>query len=556
MRVLRGPMAASIVTTVKICGGGAAVAVALAAVLAAMAPMALAGEKGGWDWFGLNRRSEETAGKPLVATLAGDRSKAATKTEVVAGRSERPILSSMSVEALLGAIALYQDIVSQGGWSRVPAGRYRTGASGPDVAVLKERLYREGYLIDAAMAGDRAQAFTAGTAEAVQLFQANHGLAATGKIDKPTLAALNVSAAERLAALKANLPRVKAYAQDLGARVIVVNIPALQLEAIENGRVFSRHNIIVGKPERPSPVVMANVSDINFNPYWNVPVSIVARDLIPQILREGTRAIKKQDIRIFDGYDGPEVDPDDVDWASTPPERYFFRQDPGAANAMASVKINFPSPFGVYMHDTPTRTLFSSGARYLSSGCVRIDKVHVLVNWILDGQDGWGPNRIEEMADSQERLDVKVDTPPQIRWIYLTAWAAESGHVNFRPDIYDLDGTGFVIGQPMPVGQYSADGQRFILKQPVDQASVPSGAKTPPRKAPGQVKEAAFTPDEGLPFKVVSPTKPAIKPQKQTGPLLKRKPARQLAKPAKKLKIPPVDDQLHAEHWTPLFGQQ
>jgi hypothetical protein len=140
---------------------------------------------------------------------------------------------------------------------------------------------------------------------------------------------------------------------------------------------------------------------------------------------------------------------------------------------MATVKINFPSPFGVYMHDTPMRSLFGSAARYLSSGCVRIDKVPILVNWILNGQDGWNPARIAGMADSLERLDVKLADPPQIRWVYLTAWTTATGQVNFRDDIYQLDGTGFVVGQPMPVGEYSDDGQRWVLK-PIPRAPAAS----------------------------------------------------------------------------------
>ena len=189
-----------------------------------------------------------------------------------------------------------------------------------------EEVLAPAYRISEATKTSEAEAILAelhlgGSEQAVKQFQINHGLAASGKTDKATLAALNVSAATRLATLRANLPRVAEYAKDLGPRYIVVNVPALQLEAVENGRVYSRHNVIAGKPERPSPIVMANLSDINFNPYWNVPVSIVERDLIPQILKGGTQTLKKQNIRIYDGYQGPEVDPDDVDWSSTPAER-------------------------------------------------------------------------------------------------------------------------------------------------------------------------------------------------------------------------------------------
>ena len=207
---------------------------------------------------------------------------------------------------------------------------------------------------------------------------------------------------------------------------------------------------------------MTNISDLNFNPYWNAPASIVERDIIPALLKDPTH-LQKLNIRVFDGVGGPEIDPSTVDWARTPGDRYHFRQEPGEENAMASLKINFPSPFGVYMHDTPTKQLFEAGERYFSSGCVRVEQIHLLVNWILRGQDGWDLDRIREVAESAERLDVKVSEGPQVRWLYLTAWVTEDGGVHFRPDIYELDGTGFVIGQPLPVGQ-GVGSQRWVTK--------------------------------------------------------------------------------------------
>jgi hypothetical protein len=283
---------------------------------------------------------------------------------------------------------------------------------------------------------------------------------------------MNVSASERLATLRSNAPRLREYSKGLGPRYIIVNVPALQLEAVSFNSVFSRHNIIAGQPSRPTPVTITQVSDINFNPYWNAPVSIVEKDIIPRVQKEGTRVLRDMGMRIYDGYNGPEVNPDDIDWDNVPPDRFFFRQDPGEENAMATVKINFPSPFGIYLHDTPTKNLFTTGARYLSSGCIRVEQIHTLVNWILNGQDGWNPARIEQVANSRERLDVKVADGPQLRTVYLTAWPSGNGLVNFRDDIYDLDHTEFVVGQPLPPGETSDGGQRFILKPVVREASA------------------------------------------------------------------------------------
>jgi L,D-transpeptidase YcbB len=267
--------------------------------------------------------------------------------------------------------------------------------------------------------------------------------------------------------MHANLPRIAEYSKDLAGRYIIVNVPALQLEAVNGNTVFSRHNVIAGSPKRPTPVTMSQVSDINFNPYWNVPVSIVERDLLPRIRRSGTSVFREMKMRIYDGWNGPEVDPRRVNWKYVTADRYFFRQDPGEENSMASVKINFVSPFGIYLHDTPTKSLFTTAARYLSSGCVRVEEVQVLINWILNGQDGWSRARIDEVSASEERLDVKVKNPPQVRTVYLTSWVNGAGQVNFRPDVYDMDGTGFVVGQPLAPGEFSDDGQRYVLKAQV-----------------------------------------------------------------------------------------
>jgi peptidoglycan hydrolase-like protein with peptidoglycan-binding domain len=448
---------------------------ALAAALAAMmgCGAALAGDRDD-NWW-LNRKNEQSTNSNfgIISNIAGNKGgKAVTKTEVFVGKSVLPMVSPSSDQAMTDAVARYEIVVSRGGWPEVGGSKLARGGSGPDVVKLRQRLALEGYLPSDGLAGENPQDYSAGVMKAVAQFQANHGLAVTGKVDGPTANAMNVSAAERLATLKANVPRMREYSKGLGPRYIIVNVPALQLEAVNFNTVFSRHNVIAGQPSRPTPVTLTQVSDVNFNPYWNAPVSIVEKDIIPRVQREGTRVLRDMNMRIYDGYNGPEVNPDDVDWDNVPPDRFFFRQDPGEENAMASVKINFPSPFGIYLHDTPTKNLFTAGARYLSSGCVRVEQVHVLVNWILNGQDGWNPARIEQMASSSGSLDVKVNDAPQLRTVYLTAWATANGQVNFRDDIYDLDRTGFIVGQPMPPGEYSDDGQRFVLKPVARQASA------------------------------------------------------------------------------------
>jgi murein L,D-transpeptidase YcbB/YkuD len=392
---------------------------------------------------------EHTGSITSVAPQTAISGKLATQTEIVADRGEASMLAPGSAEALHNAIALYEEFVAGGGWPQLPPKKLQKGAKGEGVELLRQRLVAEGYLPFDSLNVESSGHFDDELVAAVKAFQINHGVAPTGNVGERTLAELNIAAEARLATLRENLARVATYMEGLGPRYILVNIPSAQLETVAFGRVFSRHNIVAGKLDRPSPALMSKVSDVTFNPYWIAPASIVARDIVPSFLKD-PGYLARMDIRVFDGLDGPEIDPLTVDWSSTPPERYVFRQEPGDNNALAAVKINFPNPFMVYMHDTPHRELFGSNARFESSGCVRIDQVRTVVAWILDGQADYDDGQYEFIAASRQPHVVKVENAPDARFMYLTAWATEDGAVNFRPDIYGLDGTGFTLGQPEP----------------------------------------------------------------------------------------------------------
>lgn len=379
--------------------------------------------------------------------------KLATQTELVSDRAEPAMITATSPEALAGAIAAYEEIVAAGGWPEVPKARLAKGAKGPVVMTLRQRLVRENYLPFDALTVENPQLYDTDVTEAITAFQLNHGIFPSGNVDERTRAELNIAADARLFTLRENQPRIVTYMQGLGSRSILVNIPSVQLEAVQDGIVYERHNVVAGKIERPTPMLMSKVSDITFNPYWKAPASIVERDIIPKYLKD-RNYLEAMNIRVFDGVEGPEIDPATVDWLNTPPERYFFRQDSGGNNALGTVKINFKNDFMVYMHDTPHKEDFSGNARYQSSGCVRIDKVRMLIEWIMNGQDGYTDARFEMITASEEPYVVQVQDPPDVRFMYLTAWAMEDGRVNFRPDIYSLDGTGFILGQPEPAGQF------------------------------------------------------------------------------------------------------
>lgn len=355
---------------------------------------------------------------------------------VASDTSSDPMLSSDSVSKLNQAMARYKDIVANGGWPEIPEGHnLQIGSRDDRVIVLRQRLAAEG---DLKASSQYPYHFDSEVEEAVRSFQVRYGLAANGIVDKITLERMNVPTYVRLGAIQSNLTRLHTQVKGLKGRYVVVNIPAAQIEAVENGQVFSRHLAVVGKIERPTPVLNSKISQINFNPYWHVPKSIARRDLIP-LIRKDISYLSKNDIRIYDNWGGVEIDPETIDWETITENDIVFRQDPGNNNAMASVKINFSNKHAVFLHDTPSKSLFGKYIRTYSSGCVRVERVHDLVDWLIDGQEGINRGQINQITFNVERKDVNLKRPVPLKMVYMTAWAKSNGMVHFRDDIYQLD---------------------------------------------------------------------------------------------------------------------
>ncbi len=348
-----------------------------------------------------------------------------------------PTLSPSTAETTQTSIAQYEAIVAKGGWPDVPAWAdgLRVGAKGAAVPALRRRLSIAG---DLELNSGDPQVFDSYVDAAVRRFQVRHGLHPDGVVHEATLHALNVSADRRLAQLRTNAVRLKALTGNLGNRIVVANIPAAQIEAIENGVAVTRHTAVAGKPDRPSPDLRTKITQINFNPFWTVPVSIIRKDLIPKMQAEPDY-LSRNHIRIFDPRNN-ELQPSQIDWYSTEAVNYKFKQDAGDFNSLGSIKINFPSPDGVYMHDTPSKNLFGEDFRFASSGCMRVQNVRELVYWILAETPGWSKTEIDEVIKSGERKDAKVAKPLPLYWVYVTAWATPDGVVQFRDDIYNRDG--------------------------------------------------------------------------------------------------------------------
>lgn len=348
-----------------------------------------------------------------------------------------PTLSPSNVEPTKQAIARYEQIVKDGGWKVLGTKELQPGTNGPEVAELAERLKLSGHLRGAA-----TDHFDSELEAAVKRFQASNGLTPTGVVDKRTLAALNVPAAARLKQLKQGLLRLRQYAGTVGKKkYVVVNIPAAQVEAVEGDRVVSRHTGVVGKPERKTPIINSSIHELNFNPIWRLPPTVVQKDLIPkgrQMQSAGKNVLVKFGIDAYDG-SGRKLDPEKIKWDSAMPQTLSYSQQPGKENPLGFLKINFNNEHSVYMHDTPSESLFGRNFRAASSGCIRVSNIDRLAAWILADQ-GVSEGQIESLKTSGERKDVRVKKPVPLYFAYITAWATEDGVVQFRRDLYQRDG--------------------------------------------------------------------------------------------------------------------
>ena len=354
-------------------------------------------------------------------------------------KASLPTLSPATLQATEAAVGQYGNILARGGWPKVPpTDRLRLGNRHPSVVPLRRRLIVVGDLESNAGESD---IFDSYVEAAVRRFQARHGISVDGIVRKETFDRLNIPCDVRLGQLSTNVGRLKALtAHALPDRFVMVNIPAAQVEAIDNGVVVSRHIAVVGRPSRPSPELSSKIIEVNFNPFWTVPVSIVRKDLIP-LMQKDPNYLASEHIRIFDPH-GTELTAAQINWNSEDAVNYRFKQDPGSFNSLGILRIDFPSPYGVYMHDTPEKNLFGEDMRFDSSGCVRVQNVRELVDWLLRDTPDWSHAAINGAIKSGDRIDAKLKKPVPLFWVYLTAWATPDGVVQFRDDIYNKDGLG------------------------------------------------------------------------------------------------------------------
>ena len=339
---------------------------------------------------------------------------------------------------LMDALAEYRELAERGGWDSVPGGLVlKEGARDSRVVKLRERLSATDDLPPRSSTTDPM--FDADLAAAAERFQERHGLEIDGVVGPATLRALNVPVETRIDQLRVNLERLRWISNYASETMIIVSIAGFEVFYVVDGVVVWRARAQVGKLYRRTPVFTANLKYLEFNPTWTVPPTILAKNVLPAIQKDVSYLSQKQ-MKVLD-QNGNVIPPDRVEWSKYHGRGfpYIIRQDPGPHNALGRVKFIFPNPHFVFLHDTPSKSLFERAERTFSSGCIRVEHPFELAELVLADPVKWNQESISALIESGETRRVHLREPLQVMVTYFTAFAGLGDMVQFRRDVYERD---------------------------------------------------------------------------------------------------------------------
>jgi murein L,D-transpeptidase YcbB/YkuD len=334
-------------------------------------------------------------------------------------------------------LAHYRELARDDGFSPLPTDVVlHPGDQHETVAALRRRLQQMAYLPQAVQASDL---FDEPVELAVQALQRDNGLAVDGVVGRQTFEVLNLSPAEKIDRIRINLDRLRWINDTTSDDFIVVNIAGFELYYLRNLETVWETPVMVGKIQTRTPIFHERLSYLEFNPTWNAPRSLV-RGLVPKFKADPAFATEKG-YRFYDAA-GQEVSAASIDWPAQSPRSFPYRvvQMPGPANAMGQVKFMFPNQHAIYLHDTPSRELFSRSQRAFSAGCIRVKNPLELARVLLDDPDNWSARQIQALVDSgRPREVVRMQRDVDVLLMYWTVSPSADGRLQFHSDIYQLD---------------------------------------------------------------------------------------------------------------------
>ena len=326
---------------------------------------------------------------------------------------------NVAYKSLKTALTKYVAIARQGGWPTISATakQLKTGKSSPDILLLKKRLFLSGD-----MAADTTPVFNTILQDGIKTFQTSYGYTADGIITERQIKDLNVPVIDRVQQILLNMGRMQWMIHEPKGQMIVVNIPEFILHVKEGGTKVFDMNVVVGKEGHNTMMFTGNLNQVVFSPYWNLPASIVKKEILPAI-EKNPSYLESHNMEITGNEAGVPV----------------IRQLPGGDNSLGKVKFLFPNSFDIYFHDTPAKSLFEKDKRAYSHGCIRLSNPAQMANYLLKEQPEWTPEKINEAMNAGEEKYVKLKKPVPVLITYYTSWVDENGLLHFADDIYGHD---------------------------------------------------------------------------------------------------------------------
>ncbi|MGI9403727.1 MAG: L,D-transpeptidase family protein [Hyphomicrobium sp.] len=309
----------------------------------------------------------------------------------------------------------------------------RPGKKHRHVVLLRKRLGLEVPQVDGKPGNERF--YDEALKEAVLAFKKEKGIEpANGIVNRSVRDALNDVRTVTPEQLLANMEQWRWMPNDLGSLYVWINIPEFTLRIAKNGEIIHTERAITGLVDKQTPVFSENIKMITFRPRWNVPNSIKVRELWPSLARGG-RYFQRQGLRL--SRNGQVIDPKSVDWSQDDIRRYDVYQPPGSGNALGNVKFAFPNKHLVYMHDTPTKSLFNQTTRTFSHGCMRIRNPQRMAEILLAEDKGWDAVQIYDLiTNGPGNNEVEIDRRIPVHVTYFTAWVDEEGETQSARDVY------------------------------------------------------------------------------------------------------------------------
>jgi murein L,D-transpeptidase YcbB/YkuD len=344
--------------------------------------------------------------------------------------------------ALQKALAAWRDKRAKASFTALPDGAaLKPGMIDPRVPLLRKRLAELDLVVPDLTAGAPADLYDEPLAAVVKSYQETKGLTVDGVIGAKTTLSLNTTIDERIEQIVANLERRRWLPEDLGKRYVLVNAGDYSMVFVDDGKLAFQSLVIVGTPKDPTPEIQSVMRGFQTNPYWTVPQSISGEEYVP-MLRRDPSALAAAGFKIFENWnDDTELDPATVDWSEINPKAfpYRIRQEPGASNALGYIFFPFSNRYGIYMHDTASRWLFTEGSRNFSHGCIRLQNPLDFAEKVFGGRGGFSKERVRQVIDEGQQAHYTFPEPVTLYVTYRTVTAGADGAAIFRDDIYGRD---------------------------------------------------------------------------------------------------------------------